>query len=161
MTKTMFYQSWSLNWLIYFFKPGILKWAIILIIVFIFSFKSFITPEYYLNSHALNSNNRICLTRFRCIVSELNAHRYRYYTDESLKICPFCTNIIEDEIHAIFFCPAYSNARKKFLDTKFLSKPNLHTLTILISNCHYQNQLSKYLKAMFSQRKQILNKQLS
>ena len=122
---------------------------------FYHSFKSFITPEFYLYSNKIDIKSRICLTRFRCGVSELNAHRYRYYNDDSLKNCPFCKNVIENEMHAIFFCPLYLNLRLKFLDKKFLEKPSLNKLAILISNEYYQNQLTKYLKAMFSARKKL------
>ena len=124
--------------------------------VFYHSFKSFITPELYLNSHKFDKASRICLTRFRCGVSKLNAHRYRYYNDQSLMNCPFCNNQIENEMHTVFFCPFYTNIRSRFLDKKFLEKPNLNKLTILISNELYQNQLSKYLKAMFSARKRMI-----
>ena len=126
--------------------------------VFYHSFKSFITPESYLNSQKIDITSRTCLTRLRCGVSKLNAHRYRYYNDESLMNCPFCENHIENEIHSIFFCPYYSNLRSKFLDKKFLENRNLNTLAILISNEHYQIQLSKYLKAMFSARKRMIDK---
>ena len=50
-----------------------------------YSFKSMITPEYYLSSKFYDTNLRNSLTRFRCGVSRLNAHRYRFYTDLSLK----------------------------------------------------------------------------
>ena len=86
--------------------------------LFYHSFKSFITPESYLNSRKIDIDRRISLTRFRCGVSKLNAHRYRYYNDDSLKNCPFCKNMIENEMHAIFFCPFYFNLRVKFLDKK-------------------------------------------
>ena len=74
---------------------------------FYFSFKSFITPEYYLKSNTISTRITVFdKKRFRCGVSKRNAHRYRYYTDESLKIRPFCTNMIEDEIRSIFFGPS-------------------------------------------------------
>ena len=123
---------------------------------FYYSFKSYITPELYLNSQSYGIKNRIYLSRFRCGVSLINVHRYRYYNDESLKICPFCPNQLENEIHSIFLCPAYVHIRTKFIDKKFLDRPNLQTLSVLISNEIYQFQLSKYLVAMFSHRKRLL-----
>ena len=38
--------------------------------------------------------------------------------DDILKNCPFCKNMIENEMHAILFCPFYFNLRGKFLDKK-------------------------------------------
>ena len=121
-----------------------------------YSFKSMITPELYLSSRFYDTNLRISLTRFRCGVSHLNAHRYRFYTNLNLKNCPFCPDKIENEMHVLFFCKAYTTIRKKFIHEKFLQKANLHTLAILISNEKYQFTLSKYLYAMFTKRKQLL-----
>ena len=59
-------------------------------------------------------------------------------------------------MHVIFFCEVYGFIRQKFIDKKFLQKSNMHTLTILISNEKYQYTLSKYLHAMFTKRKQLL-----
>ena len=121
-----------------------------------YSFKSMITPELYLSSKFYDTNLRNSLTRFRCGVSRLNSHRYRFYTDLSLKNCPFCPEKIENEMHVLFFCKAYTFIRKKFIDEKFLQKANLHTFSILISNERYQYKLSKYLFAMFTKRRQLL-----
>ena len=123
---------------------------------FYYSFKSIITPEYYLSSQLLCSSFKVCLSRFRCGVSKLNAHRYKYYQNESLLLCPFCPNQIENEMHSIFFCKAYNEIRSKFIPKKFIQKPNLQTLIILIANESYQISLAKYLLAMFSQRNRLL-----
>ena len=121
------------------------------------SFKSFVTPEYYLSSRAFDFKLRSCLAQFRCGVSRINTHRYRYYTNESLKMCPFCPHQLETEIHSVFVCDAYDTIRSKFLPQKFIDKANAQTLKILISNESYQLILSKYLLAMFSKRKNMLN----
>ena len=123
---------------------------------FYYSFKSLITPEYYLSSKFYDLNLRNSLARFRCGVSNINAHRYRFYTDASLRNCLFCPNEIENEIHVVFFCEVYEFIRQKFIDKKFLQKSNMHTLAIMISNEKYQYTLSKYLYAMFKKRKQLL-----
>ena len=67
-----------------------------------YSFKSFVTPEFYLSSHDIGYKLRTCLTQFRCGVSKINTHRYRYYENESLKHCPFCPHQFETEIHSVF-----------------------------------------------------------
>ena len=123
-----------------------------------YSFKSFVTPEFYLSSHDIGYKLRTCLTQFRCGVSKINTHRYRYYENESLKHCPFCPHQFETEIHSVFFCKAYDDIRAKFLPKKFIETPNLQTFNILISNYSYQIILSKYLLAMFSKRKKALDK---
>ena len=125
---------------------------------FYFSYKSFFTPEYYLKSTFYDISRRTCLARFRCGVSLINAHRYKYYENELLRRCPFCINEVENEIHIIFVCPAYSTLRTKFIDPKFLQKPNLQTLSIMISNEKYQNMLSRYLCYLFTARKRLLDR---
>ena len=122
-----------------------------------YSFKSFVTPEYYLSSKVLHIKQRYCLSKFRCGVSEINMHRYKYYNDVSLQMCPFCPNHFETEMHTVFFCDAYRDIRSKLIPEKFLKKSNLHTLIILISNESYQMILAKYLFLMFSRRKILLN----
>ena len=122
-----------------------------------YSFKSFVTPEFYLSSYSIDYKFRTCLTQFRCGVSKINTHRFRFYENESLKHCPFCPHQLETEIHSIFFCKAYEDIREKFLPKKFLEKPNLQTFNVLISNFNYQIILSKYLLAMFAKRKKALN----
>ena len=122
-----------------------------------YSFKSFVTPEFYLSSHHIDYKSRTCLTQFRCGVSKINTHRYRYYDNQSLKHCPFCPHQLETELHSIFFCKAYDDIRTKFLPKQFIENPNTHTFNILISNYSYQIILSKYLLAMFAKRKKTLN----
>ena len=124
---------------------------------FYFSYKSYFTPEHYLKSSVYEINRRTCLARFRCGVSLINAHRYKYYENELLRRCPFCTNEVEDEIHIVFVCTAYNSLRTRFIDRKFLKTPNLQTLSILISNEKYQNMFSKYLCSMFTARKPLLD----
>ena len=122
-----------------------------------YSFKSFVTPEIYLSYYTIDYKFKTCLSQFRCGVSKINTHRFRFYENESLKNCPFCPHQQETEIHSIFFCRAYEDIRVKLLPKKFLEKPNLHTFNVLISNYNYQIILSKYLLAMFAKRKRALN----
>ena len=86
------------------------------------SFKSMVTPELYLSSKFYDTNLRISLTRFRCGVSHLNAHRHRFYTDLNLKNCPFCPDKIENEMHVLFFCKAYTIIQKKSIMKSFYKK---------------------------------------
>ena len=68
----------------------------------------------------------------------------------------FRTPKMHNEMHSIFFCKAYNEIRSKFIPKKFIEKPNLQTLIILIANESYQISLAKYLLAMFSQRNRLL-----
>ena len=119
-------------------------------------FKSYFTPEYYLSSNLLDPKLKTYLSRFRCGVSKINSHRYKYYKNENFLICPFCPNQIENEIHSIFICKAYNDIRLKYIPSKFVKKQNLQTLIILLSNESYQINLAKYLLALFTRRERLL-----
>ena len=121
-----------------------------------FSFKSHFTPKHYLSSKLLNPTLKKYLSRFRCGVSKLNTHRYRYSQNKSHILCPFCPNQIESEIHSIFLCEAYKDLRLLYIPNKFIEKASLQTLAVLLSNESYQLFLGKYLLAMFTRREKLL-----
>ena len=43
------------------------------------------------------------------------------------RFCPFCPNVIENEIHFLFHCPVYSNIRDMFLKMATENKPEFYT----------------------------------
>jgi len=55
---------------------------------------------------------RKSLSQLRFGVLPINSNRYRYSKNEADKMCPFCLNVTEDEIHFIQHCPVYSGLRK-------------------------------------------------
>ena len=123
---------------------------------FFFSFKSLITPEKFLNIPTYDNSLRHNLVKLRCSVSNLNAHRYKYYKNECLLICPFCPNSVENEMHSVFVCTAYEDIRIKYIPNKFRLNINKQNLIILFSNEQYTMSLCKYLRSMFAIRKKLL-----
>ena len=56
--------------------------------------------------------HRSALCKFRCGVAPIRIETGRYNNlCLNQRICPFCTNEIESEIHVILHCPMYSDLR--------------------------------------------------
>ena len=73
---------------------------------------------------------RDALIKLRMGVLPLNANRFRYAHENTLKIlCSFCENEIEDENHFICFCPLYKEFRLKYIQSYL---QNDHSFTLLM-----------------------------
>ena len=75
--------------------------------------------ERYLN-HIKNTKDRIMFTKFRLSNHNLMIEKGRHRNiDKSLRFCPFCPNIVEDEIHFLIKCKCtcYSAARDVLFKT--------------------------------------------
>ena len=70
--------------------------------------------NYLLKIH--NTKNRIAMSKLRlsnhCLLIESGRH---LKLDQNLRVCPFCPNEIEDEMHFLLFCPTYKELRTKLL----------------------------------------------
>ena len=74
------------------------------------------------------------LVKLRIINHKLMIEIGRYYqTAKDNMHCPFCgCNVIEDEVHFLFYCPTYFMIRNKlYYEVKTLI-PNITQLTILV-----------------------------
>ena len=70
--------------------------------------------NYLLKIH--NTKNRIAMSKLRlsnhCLLIESGRH---LKLDQNLRVCQFCPNEIEDEMHFLLFCPTYKELRTKLL----------------------------------------------
>ena len=117
-------------------------------------FKSMFQSETYLNNSYLIKSHRNVIIRFRCGVSDINVHRYKFSHNANSFMCPFCKNEKEDEFHVLFVCPVYERLRTLYIPLNFRSRPSVLFMNMLMaSNSH---GLAKYLSSLFSHRKELL-----
>ena len=120
-----------------------------------YSYKSFISPELYLNDDSFGRKYRNILAKFRLGVSQIHGHRYRFYKHNKILLkCPLCENPIEDEFHVLFVCYAYADLRKSFLPNNIMNIINMHSM-YTIMNVYHRN-VAKYLLLMFDRRSEIM-----
>ena len=88
--------------------------------------------------------HRISLTRFRCGNHRLPIVSGRYAgIDRSMRTCNICnTNKLGDEFHYLFECPAFSEARAKYIDNIFTCRPN----TLKMKKLFNSNKMSTLIK---------------
>ena len=78
-------------------------------------FKEDIGYEKYL-TEVTSVQKRVALTKFRLSNHTLMIEKGRHLKIENNKrYCPFCPNLIEDEIHFLFICKTFEKHRKIFL----------------------------------------------
>ena len=74
-------------------------------------------------------------TRFRLGISALATHKLRYKTVNAIDlICPLSGMDKDDELHFVFFCPAFKEIRAKYIAPKFVNHPNAFKLVLLMSS---------------------------
>ena len=114
-------------------------------------FKQAITCETYLNCITIKSF-RDSMTRFRLGISTLKTHKNRYTRDNRIGIncCPFCPDVVDDELHLLFNCSAYDNLRPQFLCNIRPTNQTVQFINILSTeDCAKIKQLSWYLFKCF------------
>ena len=114
-------------------------------------------PEMYLNNSYLYKSMRNVLIKFRCGVSELNSHRYKFSRNINVMHCPLCECNRESEIHFLLICKYYEDLRVLYLPSNVLSNRNMSSMNMLLSNNSFM--LAKCLYAMFKRRKQLMSHQ--
>ena len=77
------------------------------------SFKSVHQLETYLNDITIKKF-RDTLIRLRLGINDLGVNK-RFLCDSFVNNCPLCPDILEDESHFLFCCPAYDDAPRKYL----------------------------------------------
>ena len=98
-------------------------------------------PEYYLS--VLNDHRTKTLIKLRTANHKLPIEIGRYNeTPVENRVCPYCINKLGDEFHYIMECPKFDKQRKKYIDNRFTTRPNMH----------------KYISMMQSKDDTILNK---
>jgi hypothetical protein len=93
---------------------------------------------------------RVAFAQTRMGVLPINNNVHRYGNCPIDKLCPFCMDAIEDELHVLLHCPLYVDLRKKFIpsDTKDLSFHKLLNGT----NKRIYLQVSKYIFYVIKRR---------
>ncbi len=61
--------------------------------------------------------HRSALAKFRCGVAPIRLETGRYERlPVSSRVCPFCTDHVEDEMHVLLSCPLYNDIRAYLFD---------------------------------------------
>ena len=58
---------------------------------------------------------RVALTQIRLGVLPINSNMKRYSVNLKEMMCPFCENVVENEVHFLNVCPMYNDLRCRFL----------------------------------------------
>ena len=83
----------------------------------------------------LDKHLKFIMTRFRCGISEIAVHHFRYKKHSRVDlICPLCKNGIEDEVHFVFCCPILINLRKQYIPVKYYRYPCQFRFSLLLSS---------------------------
>ena len=92
-------------------------------------FKSSVEVEKYCTM-ILPRNHRSALSGFKCGVAPIRLETGRY---ERLpiceRLCPFCNDTVENEIHVILLCPLYNDIRLQMIDYAILLESNFNDYT--------------------------------
>ncbi|PJE78139.1 hypothetical protein CI610_02931 [invertebrate metagenome] len=100
------------------------------------------------------------LSQFRMQGHSLNIESGRYNKiPRSQRICTVCDkNDVEDEVHFVLLCPAYSELRKTYIKKYYYSRPSVYKLIELFSSKSVKtlNRLGKFLLHATAERKTLL-----
>ena len=48
--------------------------------------------------------------------------------------CPYCTDMVGDEFHFLLECPHFKRERKKYIDVKYHTRPNMYKYNSLMQH---------------------------
>ena len=104
---------------------------------------------------------RHCYAQFRTGVHNLEIEKGRYTnTPRNERLCKVCSlNQVEDELHFVLVCPAYSDLRLQYIPSKYLINTSIHKLYVLLANRNekcIKNVATYICHAMFK-RKTLLD----
>ena len=111
-----------------------------------FSFKSVHQLETYLNAISIRKF-RDTLIRLRLGINDLGVNKRFLWDSFVIKNCPFCPDILEEESHFLFCCPAYDDARRKYL-SHIIVPDTVHSLNSVFDNASAE-QLRKLAMFVF------------
>ena len=99
--------------------------------------------ESYVTCH-LGRKQRSSIARLRCGVAPIRVETGRYEGVELVnRICPFCNNGIEDEVHVLTQCPLYIDLREELYNQVSFFMPDFRALNdiektrVLLSSSDY------------------------
>jgi len=102
-------------------------------------FKSLLTPEKYLTIDVPFKSRR-AYARFRCSNHKLNIELGRHFNvQRENRTCLFCltrfdVHVLENEFHAFFECPQYTDIRTSYLYNWYNGQRNETSFNILMSS---------------------------
>ena len=117
-----------------------------------YSFKQQYRMEPYIHE-AKNVQLRKILARFRTGTHWLRIRSGRYEgVARENRFCPHCSNAVDDELHAIFHCPANEHIRERFADLfatenaadlySFLCHNSAHRVALFLTECRAARMLN-------------------
>jgi len=114
------------------------------------SYVYYLLVRKYRNVYAIFRSSAHCLA--------IERGRYTSNVIESC-FCPYCKNIIENELHFLLVCPLYKVIRKQFIDVKYYTYPCLNKFNALMScgNEEVVKRTAIYLFYAFEKRKTMFN----
>ena len=77
--------------------------------------------------------DRVAFTKLRLSNHQLMIEKMRHQfpkPPESERLCPFCQNLVENEIHFLLTCPTFSTHREQLISLATNTIPNFETLSI-------------------------------
>ena len=111
-----------------------------------------------------NTEHRRQVTKFRLSDHKLRIETGRFENiSEKNRFCPFCPNMIENEVHMLLACPIYKRGRKNLLDTvstenpEFTSYPDDEKFVFLMKNI--SPVVAKYIAASLEIREFLVRNQ--
>ena len=100
------------------------------------------------------------MTKIRLSNHTLNIEAGRHNKiQKNKRFCPFCPNLVEDEMHFLLFCPVYTENRVNLSQKLNIQQQNMHQeqlFLILMTNrniVHFTAKILKmgiYIKESFS-----------
>ena len=95
---------------------------------------------------------RTALTKLRLSNHMLMIEKGRHQNlDRNLRFCPFCPNVIEDEMHFLLKCTPYQHLRSEFLCKAKKCIPSLSLKSDIQSFCALMIE-TPYITSQFTQR---------
>lgn len=79
---------------------------------------------------------RRLLSKFRIGMLDLNCRFLQYKPDvaNDKKMCPFCCNTLETEIHFLLVCPLYQTLREDLIPAKYFKHPSMSKFALLMAS---------------------------
>ena len=125
-------------------------------------FKKEFTTEAYVKI-VLPYKHRSAFAKFRCGVAPLRLETGRYERlDIQLRVCPFCKNTVEDELHVMTQCPIYEDIRNELylrasaVDVCFNEKSACDKFVFIFSSSYLVRVAAKSCFLMLRRRTNLL-----
>ena len=125
-------------------------------------FKKELTTETYVKI-VLPFKHRSAFAKFRCGVAPLRLETGRYERlDVQLRVCPFCKDTVENELHVVTQCPVYDDIRNELylrastLDIEFNDKSCCDKFVYIFSSPSMVRVAAKSCFLMLRRRTSLL-----